>query len=58
MKKYKVIAYPGEEGSKRQEAVIEAEDDAQAKIKAWKMFPEWHEVGVYEMEGATDERAD
>lgn len=50
MKKYNVVAYPDGEGNKRQEAVIEAENDSQAKIKAWKMFPEYHEVGVYEVE--------
>ena len=51
MKKYNVIAYADEEGNKRQEAVIEAENDSQAKIKAWKKFPAHHEIGVYEVEG-------
>ena len=51
MKKYSVTAYADEDGNKRQSAVIEAEDDAQAKIKAWRMFPEHHEVGVWEMKG-------
>ena len=58
MKKYDVIAYPDEDGNKRQEAVIEAENYTQAQIKAWRMFPQHHEIGVYEMEVATDERAD
>lgn len=55
MKKYNVVAYPDEEGNKRKEAVIEAENDSQAKIKAWRMFPEYHEVGVYEVEVASNE---
>ena len=54
MKKYNVVAYPDEDGNKRQEAVIDAADYTQAQIKAWKMFPEWHEVGVYEVEGGVD----
>ena len=51
MKKYEVVAYPDEDGNKRQETVIEAENHTQAKIKAWRMFPEYHEIGVYEVEG-------
>lgn len=50
MKKYNVIAYADEEGNKRKEAVVEAENYTQAQIKAWNMFPEWHEIGVFEME--------
>lgn len=55
--KYAVIAYPDEEGNKRREAIIEATDYNQAKLKAWKKFPAHHEIVVFEME-ATDERAD
>lgn len=51
MKKYNIVAYADEDGNKRQEAVIEAEDYTQAQIKAWRMFPEYHELGVFEMEG-------
>lgn len=51
MKKYNVVAYPDEDGYPRKEAVIEAADYTQAQIKAWRMFPEYHEVGVYEVEG-------
>ena len=51
MKKYSVVAYADEEGNKKQEAVIEAADYTQAQIKAWKMFPEHHEISVYEVEG-------
>jgi hypothetical protein len=51
MAKYEIVAYPDEEGNKRQEAVIEARDYNDAINKAWKMFPEHHEVGAYEMKG-------
>lgn len=51
MKKYNIVAYADEDGNKRQEAVIEAENHTQAQIKAWNMFPQHHEVGVYEVEG-------
>lgn len=58
MKKYIVVAYPDDEGNKKRSAIIEAESRDQALLNAWRMFTEWHEIGVYEMEGATDERAD
>ena len=51
MKKYEVVAYPDEEGNKRQEAIIEANNQDDAYRKAWRLFPEHHEIGVYEMEG-------
>ena len=50
MKKYTVIAYPDEDGYPRRCATIEAENHEQAKIKAWRMFPEYHQVGVFEQE--------
>lgn len=51
MKKYEIIAYPDEDGNKRQEATIEANNQEDAYCKAWRMFPEYHEIGVYEIEG-------
>lgn len=48
MAKYEIIAYPDEEGNKRQSAVIEAKNYEDAIRKAWRMFPEYHEVGVWE----------
>ena len=51
MKKYSVVAHPDEDGYPRKEAVIEAENHTQAQAKAWRLFPEYHEVGVYELEG-------
>ena len=51
MKKYNIVAYADEDGNKRQEAFIEAEDYTQAQSKAWRLFPEHHEIGVFEMEG-------
>ena len=46
--KFGIVAYPDEEGNKRQEATIEAASRAEAQKIAWEMFPEHHEVGVYE----------
>lgn len=50
MKKYSVTAYPDEDGNKRQDAIIEANNQDEAYRKAWRMFPEHHEVGVWEVE--------
>jgi hypothetical protein len=55
MKKYRVVAFPDEEGNKKERATIEAENHEQAQAKAWRMFPEHHEVGVWEMEGGEEE---
>ena len=46
--KYHVIAYADEDGYPRKEATIEARDKEEAHYKAWRMFPEYHEVGVFE----------
>jgi hypothetical protein len=51
MARYEIVAYPDEEGNKRQEAIIEANNRDEAYRKAWRMFPEHHEVGVYEVGG-------
>lgn len=51
MKKYNIVAYADEDGNKRKEAIIEAENHTQAQAKAWRLFPEHHEIGVFEMEG-------
>ena len=48
--KYKVIAYPDEDGYPRKSAIVEANNKAQAEDKAWRMFPEYHEIGVFEIE--------
>ena len=51
MKKYLVKAYcDNERGLKTQEKIITAENDAEAHIVAYKMFPEYKEVGVWEEE--------
>ena len=47
--RYTVIAY-AEERLPRKEVEITAKTKDQAWSKAWKMFPEYHEVGVYEAE--------
>lgn len=48
MAKYHVIAYTDEDGYSRRETVIEARDTDEALYMAWRMFPEYHEVGVFE----------
>lgn len=50
MAKYTVIAYPDEDGYPRKTAVIEAANKEEAWAKAFKLFPEYHEVGVWEGE--------
>lgn len=50
MKKYTVIAY-ADEGHPRRERAIMALSDEQAWEIAWKIFPEYHEVGVFEEGG-------
>ena len=52
MKKWQIVAYAEcDEGHlPRKEAVIYADTHAEAEHKGWHMFPEYHEVGVYEME--------
>lgn len=47
--RYTVIAY-AEEGLPRKEVEITAKTKDQAWSKAWRLFPEYHEVGVYEAE--------
>ena len=50
MARYDVIAYPDEEGNKRQSTIIKAENYENALKMAWRMFPEHHEIGVYEID--------
>ena len=50
VKKYDVIAYPDEDGYPRKETTISAENQQQAESIAWRLFPEYHEIGVYEIE--------
>lgn len=47
--KYTVIAY-AEGGLPRKEVTITARNKDEAWSKAWRMFPEYHEVGAYEVE--------
>ncbi len=44
--KFTIIAY-AENGLPRKEVIITASGKVQAWQKAWKMFPEYHEVGVF-----------
>lgn len=48
MKKYTVVAYGDEDGYPRQSTTIEAANQEEAQSKAWRLFPEHHEVGVFE----------
>lgn len=51
-KKYRVIAYGDYEyGLKRKEVYITATDEEEAWVQAWKTFPEYKEIGVYEDKG-------
>lgn len=51
MKKYIVVAYEDEENKlPKQSKTIEAESELRARIVGWKMFPEYHEIGVFEVE--------
>jgi hypothetical protein len=52
MKKWTIVAYPEcDEGYlPRREKVIYARDHAEAERIAWREFPEYHEIGAYEME--------
>ena len=49
MAKWEIVAYPDEEGNKRQETTIEADNYDKAISMAWRIFPEHHEVGAYEL---------
>ena len=53
MKKYTVVAYHDEDGYPRQSITIEATDQEQAQRIAWRLFPEYHEVGVFEQREET-----
>jgi hypothetical protein len=51
-KKWTIVAYPEcDEGYlPRKEQIIYANDHDEAMRIAWRTFPEYHEVGAYEME--------
>ena len=52
MKKYTIVAYPEcDEGYlPRKEKTIYAKDRNDALNKAWREFPEYHEVNAFEVE--------
>lgn len=52
MKKWTIVAYPEcDEGYlPRKEKVIYARDHTEAERIAWREFPEYHEIGAYEVE--------
>lgn len=50
MAKWKIVAYPEwDNGLTKQEKVIEAASREEAELKAWKTFPEYHEIGVHKV---------
>ena len=52
MKKWQIVAYAEcDEGYlPRKEAIVYADTHAEAERKGWRMFPEYHELGAFEME--------
>ena len=52
MRKWQIVAYPecGEGDLPRKETIIYAETHKKAVGKGFKMFPEYHEVGAFEIE--------
>lgn len=55
MPKFEIIAYADWEcGLKKQTKVITAKDEEEAWITAWKTFPEYHELGVWQMPERSD----
>lgn len=52
MKKYLIKAYGDYEMRlKQQTKIITAEDEEEAWVIAWKTFPEYKELGVFECKG-------
>lgn len=52
MKKWQIVAYAEhDEGYlPRKEAIVYADTHAEAERKGWRMFPEYHELGAFEVE--------
>ena len=52
MKRWIIVAYPEcDEGYlPRKEAEVYAETHREAESKGWRLFPEYHEIGAYEIE--------
>jgi len=52
MKKWQIVAYAeSDEGYSRKEVTVYARDHEEALYKGFRMFPEYHEVGAFEIEG-------
>lgn len=47
MAKYIAVAFP-ESGLPKKSAVVEAKNKEEALAQAWRLFPEYHEIGVWE----------
>lgn len=52
-KKWLIVAYPERDGScslPRKEKIVYAKNRGEAEAIAWREFPEYNEIGVYEAE--------
>ena len=53
MAKWRIVARPDEEdmeyGLRKQEKIIEAKNQEEAIRAAWHEYPEYHQVGTYEV---------
>ena len=49
MAKYCIIAYADEDSYTRKEITVEARDKTEAWYKASRLFPEYHEIWIYEV---------
>ena len=47
MRKWTIVAYPGDDGLPRREATVEANSHTEAIDKGFRMFPEYHEIGAF-----------
>ncbi len=55
MPKFEIKAYPDwEYGLKGKTKIITAKDEEEAWTIAWKTFPEYHELGVWQMPERSD----
>ena len=50
IKSWRIVAFPDpEEGLQKKEIIIQAFGRYEAMDKGWRTFPEYHEIGVYEI---------
>ena len=50
IKSWRIVAFPDpEEGLQKKEIIVQAFGRYEAMDKGWRTFPEYHEIGVYEI---------